>query len=183
MATSFPSSLDSFTNPSASDALDSVSVPHADQHANLNDAMEAVQAKLGVGAGTIGEGTSFTASWTNLTPGNATESWRYWQVNKIVVVQGYIEFGSTTSITASNPMVDLPVPLARANANSGITRFNEDGVGQVYGIYELISGDRVRFRATFINGSIIRPASLNATTPFTWGTGDELSFTLTYGAA
>ena len=53
MATNFPTSLDSFTNPSAADALDSVSVPHADQHANLNDAMEAVQAKLGVGAGTV----------------------------------------------------------------------------------------------------------------------------------
>ena len=56
MATSFPTSLDSFTNPSASDALDSVSVPHADQHANINDAVEALQAKVGV------DGSAVTSS-------------------------------------------------------------------------------------------------------------------------
>ena len=47
MASNFPSSLDSFTNPSSSDALDSVSVPHASQHSDLNDAVEALQAKVG----------------------------------------------------------------------------------------------------------------------------------------
>ena len=48
MATNFPSSLDSFTNPSGTDAMDSVTVPHATQHANLNDAVEALEAKVGV---------------------------------------------------------------------------------------------------------------------------------------
>ena len=48
MATNFPSGLDSFTNPSATDSMDSVSVPHASQHANLNDAVEALEAKVGV---------------------------------------------------------------------------------------------------------------------------------------
>jgi hypothetical protein len=47
MASNFPSSLDSFTNPSSSDAMDSVSVPHASQHSDLNDAVEALQAKVG----------------------------------------------------------------------------------------------------------------------------------------
>lgn len=48
MATNFPASLDSLTNPTASDKLNSVTVPHATQHANINDAMEAVQAKVGI---------------------------------------------------------------------------------------------------------------------------------------
>ena len=47
MASNFPSSLDSFTNPSSTDAMDSVSVPHATQHADLNDAVEALEAKVG----------------------------------------------------------------------------------------------------------------------------------------
>jgi len=47
MASNFPASLDSFTNPSSSDAMDSVSVPHATQHSDLNDAVEALQAKVG----------------------------------------------------------------------------------------------------------------------------------------
>lgn len=46
MATNFPSSLDSFTNPTAVDTLDSP--PHDTQHANANDAIEALEAKVGV---------------------------------------------------------------------------------------------------------------------------------------
>ena len=48
MTTNFPSSLDDFTNPTAQDSLNSDTVPHADQHANLNDAVEALEAKVGV---------------------------------------------------------------------------------------------------------------------------------------
>jgi len=47
MASNFPTSLDAFTNPSSTDAMDSVSVPHATQHSDLNDAVEALQAKVG----------------------------------------------------------------------------------------------------------------------------------------
>ena len=46
MATSFPSSLDSFTNPVSSDTLSSPS--HSAQHANANDAIEALQVKVGI---------------------------------------------------------------------------------------------------------------------------------------
>jgi hypothetical protein len=48
MATNFPASLDTFTNPTSTDAMNSVTVPHATQHANLNDAVEALEAKVGV---------------------------------------------------------------------------------------------------------------------------------------
>ena len=48
MTTNFPTSLDSFTNPTGSDALGSATVPHATQHANVNDAVEALEAKVGV---------------------------------------------------------------------------------------------------------------------------------------
>lgn len=47
MATNFPTSLDTLTNPVSSDAMNSVTVPHADQHANANDAIEALEAKVG----------------------------------------------------------------------------------------------------------------------------------------
>ena len=46
MATNFPGSLDSLTNPTGSDALNSPS--HSSQHADANDAIEALQAKVGV---------------------------------------------------------------------------------------------------------------------------------------
>jgi len=47
MATNYPSSLDSFTNPTATDTLDSATVPHAGQHDNINDAVLAIETELG----------------------------------------------------------------------------------------------------------------------------------------
>ena len=51
MATGFPSSLDALTNPLSTDALTSPS--HADQHANVNDAVEALQTKVGVDSSAV----------------------------------------------------------------------------------------------------------------------------------
>lgn len=47
MSTSYPTGLDSLTNPTASDDLDTVGVVHHEQHTNANDAIEAIQAELG----------------------------------------------------------------------------------------------------------------------------------------
>lgn len=44
MSTSFPVAIDTLTNPAATDGL----AGHAQQHANANDAIEALQAKVGV---------------------------------------------------------------------------------------------------------------------------------------
>jgi nitrate reductase NapAB chaperone NapD len=53
MAITYPTSLDNFTNPTASDAMNSVSVPHATQHSDLNDAVEALEAKVGVNSSAV----------------------------------------------------------------------------------------------------------------------------------
>jgi len=51
MATNFPTSLDSLTNPSGTDSMSSPS--HAGQHANANDAIEALQAKVGIDSSAV----------------------------------------------------------------------------------------------------------------------------------
>jgi hypothetical protein len=48
MATNFPSALDQLSNPTGADSTGSASVRHSQQHANANDAIEALQAKVGV---------------------------------------------------------------------------------------------------------------------------------------
>ena len=48
MPTQYPNSLDNFINPTATDTLNSVTVPHSDQHSNLNDAVEAIQTVMGI---------------------------------------------------------------------------------------------------------------------------------------
>lgn len=51
MATSFPTSLDALTNPTSTDSL--TSPDHAGQHADANDAIEALQAKVGVNSSAV----------------------------------------------------------------------------------------------------------------------------------
>lgn len=69
----FPASLDSLTNPTASDKTNAVTVPHATQHANLNDIAEALEAKVGIGA-TTPDATHKTTKATAA----GTSAWGYY---------------------------------------------------------------------------------------------------------
>ena len=48
MSTQFPTDLDSLTNPGPTDPMDAPGLEHDVQHTNLNDIVEAIQAKVGV---------------------------------------------------------------------------------------------------------------------------------------
>jgi len=48
MPSQYPTALDNLINPTANDALNSVTVLHHLQHANINDAVEAIQTVLGI---------------------------------------------------------------------------------------------------------------------------------------
>ena len=48
MATQYPAALDILINPTSSDSLNSATVPHHQQHANVNDAIEAMQTVIGL---------------------------------------------------------------------------------------------------------------------------------------
>jgi hypothetical protein len=56
MATNFPTSLDTFTNPNSGNTLDSPS--HSVQHSDINDAVEAIETKVGIGSAPAGSATS-----------------------------------------------------------------------------------------------------------------------------
>lgn len=56
MSTQFPTAIDSFTNPTDASVMDDTAVLHSDQHANANDAIEALQAKVGI------DGSAVTSS-------------------------------------------------------------------------------------------------------------------------
>lgn len=56
MPTQYPGAVDNFTNPTTADPMNSATVPHAAQHANANDAIEAIETVLG----TNPQGTSST---------------------------------------------------------------------------------------------------------------------------
>lgn len=79
MATNFPTSVDVLTNPVSNDSLNSPS--HSAQHANANDAIEAVEAYLLTGAGAAG--------LVKLIPTGAT--------NGTVAANGDVTIGSAVS--------------------------------------------------------------------------------------
>lgn len=71
MTTNFPGSLDDdYTNPTGSDALGSATVPHATQHANVNDGLLAVQTKVGVDGSAVTSSLEYRV--TNGISDNAT---------------------------------------------------------------------------------------------------------------
>ena len=55
MATNFPGSLDSYTNPVGSDLLSTGAGgdSHSTMHSNLNDAVEALEAKVGANSSAV----------------------------------------------------------------------------------------------------------------------------------
>jgi len=67
MAILYPGTLDTLTNPSGTQYLDSPS--HSTQHSDLNDAIEALESKVGVGSGTP------TVNKVMVGSGNGTATW------------------------------------------------------------------------------------------------------------
>ena len=53
MPTTFPTTLDDFTNPTPADNLSTPAVLHSTQHASINDAVEALEAKVGVDSSAV----------------------------------------------------------------------------------------------------------------------------------
>jgi hypothetical protein len=83
MPTNYPTSLDVLTNPVSNDSLNAPS--HSSQHANANDAIEAIEAKLGVGnANQVGlyhiNSTDFTAASTVSVNGCFTSAYTRYRV-------------------------------------------------------------------------------------------------------
>lgn len=70
MATNYPGALDSFTNPTSTDTLatagGSTAIPHASQHANLNDAVLALQTKVNTSGSHATAGVVFLDANKNL---------------------------------------------------------------------------------------------------------------------
>lgn len=79
MATNFPSNLDNFTNPTSSDTLDSPD--HATQHADVNDAVEALQEKVGVDSSAVTTSLDYRVSQLEGAPSGPIRPLTYWYYN------------------------------------------------------------------------------------------------------
>ena len=86
MASTYPTSLDTFINPTATSLLTSPS--HSLSHSDLNDAVEALEAKVAIGNTVLGTYTAYTPTYSGFTLGNGTVTAKYCQVNDFVHVIG-----------------------------------------------------------------------------------------------
>lgn len=74
MTTSFPTSLDTFTNPTSTNVLADSTPKHSLQHSNLNDAVLALEAKVGVDASLVNTSIDYTIKRVVTDATNATLS-------------------------------------------------------------------------------------------------------------
>jgi hypothetical protein len=188
MASTYPTSLDTFTNPLATNPLTSPS--HAQQHSDINDAMEAVQTKLAIGNTVVGTYTAFTPTFANLTVGNGTSSARFSRVNNVVNYYGYFILGSTSAVTGA---VNITLPVTANSIYAGINgipmgdleMFDTSASTWFKGeLFSISSATVTRTRIWAVAGSnITNNSSPSATTPMTWATGDQFLWNITYEAA
>ena len=132
----------------------------------------------------IGEYTTYTPTWTNLTVGNGTVTFRYGRVQNFIHVIGHIVFGSTTSITGSGVQVSLPV-TAESPTNLqpvGLNVLNSPTL-QFFGFQRLDTTTSAAIRVWNTSGTYLQSSSISATTPFTWATNDVITLNFIYEAA
>lgn len=109
MTISYPSSLDSFPNPQSTDLLDNASptLDHWTQHANVNDAIEALEAKVGI------DGSAVTTSFD-------------YKLNEVTSTDKAV--GKTATQTLTNKTLTSPVINVGSDAGGDMYYRNGSGV-------------------------------------------------------
>lgn len=124
--------------------------------------------------------TAYTPTPTNVTTGNGTYDFAYYQIGKTVVVRGRFTLGTTSSVSGAATF-SLPV-TASGTVGYGQAILRAGGVD--YGAVAITQTTTTVLLSTF-NVAATYPTRTNtsATVPGTWASGDIMHFTLVYQAA
>lgn len=143
MATNFPTSLDSLTNPSSGNTLNSPS--HSTQHANANDAIEVLEAKVGVNNSAVttsldykmrinnpvGEitlwGTSTAPTGWLICDGVPANRSTYSALHTLMQAAGYPYGAGDGSTTFGIPNLKGKVPVGRDSSDAVFDTLGETG--------------------------------------------------------
>lgn len=116
MTTNFPTSLDSFTNPNPTDTLGKTGVKHSDEHSNANDAIRALQVKLGI------NGSSDTSSVDYKLALAATQSYVNSAISTALsTAEGYTDNAISAEITNRNSAISSAISAEVINRNNAIS--------------------------------------------------------------
>ena len=187
MASTFPTSLDTFTNPTATSLLTSPS--HSLSHSDLNDAVEALEAKVAIGNTVLGSYTAYTPSFSaGVTIGNGVVSGAYCRVNDFVHVYGIFTLGTTSAVTGGIN-VDVPININAGMMSTsmiyGFVNYLDASTSERYdgGTLYNATATSIALRVQVSSGTYVASAALSATVPFTWASSDKILWNLYYRAA
>jgi hypothetical protein len=128
--------------------------------------------------------TTFTPTYTNLTVGNATNTGRYLRIGNFVHVTQRLTFGSTTLVTG-NVTCNFPFTASGTSGslNLGGITFLDTGVKGYSGFASLNTTSVYNLLVSDASTTYLGNASMNTTTPHTWGSGDEIFISYSFEAA
>ena len=195
MPTVYPGALDSFVNPVDTDTLNAP--PHDGQHADVNDAVEAVEAELGLDPrGTfatvrarlddLGVWGPWTPTLTGITKGAGVVVARFSRDGNTVDAFFELTFAADTTIDITGPSISTPVTLASHYTDNlnwlGEAYLIDTGADNFVGV---VRGSANNFQVMVSNtaGTYIRQEEIGPTVPMTWAVGDILTFGVRYEAA
>lgn len=132
----------------------------------------------------LGVWTAYTPAWTAATTnpsiGDGSIIGRYTQIGKTVVCNITLTIGSTTNCGSGNWKIGLPKTSKNSNvAYNGIWVALDSGANFYDGVTVLYPD--INFINTFIRTGNF--SGLSASSPHSWGQGDQLYLAITYEAA
>lgn len=192
MLISFTPIQDGVTGVAASATNTPLQTIYNDYNGNITDANIASSAAIafskvaGGTASALGAYLSYTPSLVGITVGNGVIVGKYIQIGKHVHCYGSLTFGSSTSVTGTTT-ISLPVS-ASANYISddstiGQIGFIDTGNASYAGGIRVANSTTVRVLVWVANGTFLTDSGLSSVQPFTWGTGDVLTWTGYFEAA
>lgn len=178
MTTSYPSAFDAFTNPTASDDLDDGSVLHSAQHANINDAVEAIQAVLGLNPGVFADYTPVINQGGNVTF-TAVRA-RVARISDLAIVEGSL---TVTGAGVANNNITVTLPLSCAGGG-GVAIGNFIVYDVSANLYRI--GAAVTTSAGTVSGirdGVANASAIGKDPNFALAAGDAVGFRVTYEVA
>jgi hypothetical protein len=200
VATTWPSSPDALANPLTTDPMTAAAVPHATQHANINDILEALEAQLGITGSAVTSSHDYRIAqlegaldtpgiWTssfgwsavssNPALGNSPTATGYHALfGKTHELRYNIAMGSTTTYGSGAWIIPLSGTSA-ANGPQAIPGWCYDASsGITYPVYLAIPVSSTTAQILIADG--VTAGYVDSTHPFTWGTNDYIRLQGTY---
>jgi hypothetical protein len=122
--------------------------------------------------------TAYTPAWTNLTVGSATVAGKYRYAAGDLRCRGTITLAADSSVTGTVFQTIPNSVTADAGWQGGVGLINDTGT-RIYPATIGVTASGTTF--TWIHAESGNGGQINATNPFTFGTGDQLTWDFTVG--